>query len=216
MKYPYGPFYKLLMLTGQRLLEIGHAEWREIINLEGEWTDVARKDGKAPLLLISAGRMKGEDGERQSHSVPLAPVAAEILRSLPKHSGWRWVFAFSKNGPVNGWSKAKAELDRRMQLALRAYARMQGNKDWRGVELAPFVNHDVRRTVRTRLSSLRVPQTVAEQVIAHTQTGIVGVYDVHRYDAEKGEALALWEDRLLSIVGRPRPDNVVALKTKRV
>jgi hypothetical protein len=41
-------------------------------------------------------------------------------------------------------------------------------------EVEPFVIHDVRRTVRTRLSSLRVPEAVAEMVLGTPQRGFSG------------------------------------------
>ena len=59
-------------------------------------------------------------------------------------------------------------------------------------KLAPFVLHDIRRTVRTGLSSLRVPDTVAEMVIGHTQKGLHKIYNLHAYFDEKREALTEW------------------------
>jgi hypothetical protein len=47
--------------------------------------------------------------------------------------------------------------------------------------------------------------------IGHRQGGIVAVYDLHRFDREKRDALSAWESRLLSIV-EPPPANVVQLR----
>ena len=41
--------------------------------------------------------------------------------------------------------------------------------------------HDIRRTVRTRLSSLRVSERVAEMVIGHGKKGLARVYDQHEF-----------------------------------
>jgi hypothetical protein len=68
----------------------------------------------------------------------------------------------------------------------------------------------LRRTVRTRLASLRVPDTVAELVIGHARQGLAGVYDRHSYLEEKREALDLWAARLRDIVN-PTPDNIIPL-----
>jgi hypothetical protein len=71
-----------------------------------------------------------------------------------------------------------------------------------GKAVEPFVIHDIRRTVRTGLSTLPVPDLVRELVIAHTKPGMHKVYDQHLYLDEKAHALELWADRLAGIVGR--------------
>src|SRR5262249_18483737 len=94
---------------------------------------------------------------------------------------------------VNGFSKAKARLDKLMLEELR--------KNDAKATLPPFVLHDCRRTVRTRLSSLRVPDIVAEQVIGHGPKGLQRVYDQHRFVDEMREALGAWNVKLRTIVG---------------
>jgi hypothetical protein len=63
-----------------------------------------------------------------------------------------------------------------------------------------FVIHDMRRTVRTRLSALRVRHEVAELVIGHGKKGLARVYDQHEYLDEMREALDAWAARLTQIV----------------
>jgi hypothetical protein len=82
---------------------------------------------------------------------------------------------------VNGFGKAKARLDKHMG----------------GVP--HFVIHDLRRTVRTRLSALTTYQ-IAELVIGHGKKGLARVYDQHEYLDEIPEALKA--ARLRSIVSR--------------
>ena len=82
------------------------------------------------------------------------------------------------------------------------------------LQFPPWVIHDIRRTVRTRLASLRVPDMVAEMVIGHGRKGIQRVYDQHSYEDEMREALELWAARLRDIV-TPPPENVVRLKKGR-
>src|SRR5690606_38630849 len=112
--------------------------------------------------------------------------------------------------PVSGFSKAKARLDARMTRTLKAMSRLRG-EDPASVRLEPFVNHDLRRSMRTRLSSLRVSDEVAEMVIGHGRKGLQRVYDQHAYEAEMREALTLWAGRLRSIV-EPPPENIVELR----
>ena len=97
-------------------------------------------------------------------------------------------------------NKIKAELDRRMSSIL-------------GKESQPWVIHDIRRTMRSHLSALRIPDHVAKMVIGHGRKGLQRVYDQHRYEAEMREALTLWAGRLRSIVEAP-PANVVAIKRR--
>ncbi len=78
----------------------------------------------------------------------------------------------------------------------------------------PFVLHDVRRTVRTRLAGLRVPSEVAEMVIGHGKKGLARVYDQHLYVDEMRSALELWAARLRDIVAPP-PANLLPMKAAR-
>lgn len=189
MGYPNGKAFQLLLVTGQRKSEIARASWREI-------------DIQSKLLTVPAERFKSD----ASHMVPLSGLALEILATFPRFSkegGGDFVFS-TLNGtkPINGFSKAKADLDRRMLGSLRAYARMRGF-DPKKVAMEPFVLHDLRRTVRTRLSSLKVSEPVAEMVIGHAKKGLSRVYDQHKYLDEMREALDEWAVRLTLVVGPP-------------
>ena len=109
-------------------------------------------------------------------------------------------------------SFVKRLIDKRMLLTLRAMARRRGD-DPNGVEFKPWVNHDIRRTVRSHLSRLRIPEEAREAVLAHARPGMKRVYDHHEYLEEKREALELWAARLRAITNpEPRPNNVVQLK----
>jgi integrase len=107
-------------------------------------------------------------------------------------------------------TKIKAGLDRRMLATLRALAKKRGG-DPSAVELPHFVNHDIRRTVRSQLSRLKVPEEAREAVLAHAGPGIKGTYDLHDYLDEKREAIELWAARLRDIV-TPKPRNVIELR----
>lgn len=183
--YPFGPLVQMLMLTGQRRDEIAAARWSEI-------------DLERGLLTIGAGRMKAKAG----HVVPLTPAAVDILRALPRFAAGDFVFSGRTGArPFSGFSKAKARLDGKIAEDSSA--------------VAPYTLHDLRRTVRTRLSELGVAPFVAEMILAHAQQGVARVYDLHRYDDEKRAALEAWERRLLAIVGpAPEPANVVPMRAR--
>jgi integrase len=184
MGYPYGPLFQLLLVTGQRKSEVAEARWSEFDLAKREW-------------MVPPERMKGAS----AHLVPLSDEAMKILTGLPRFNRGDHLFSTTFGiKPVNGFSKAKEILDREITKHLSA-------------KLEPFVLHDIRRTMRTGLSALPVPDIVRELVIAHTQKGLHRVYDLYAYRDEKRHALDLWAARLRSIV-EPPPVNVVALKAK--
>jgi integrase len=132
-----------------------------------------------------------------------------LFASLPQTKGQ---FLFSTtNGrvPVSFGTKVKNQLDTLMLEELREIGRSRG-KDPADVELPHWVNHDLRRTVRSHLSRLKIEEVAREAILAHARPGIKGVYDIHDYREEKREALELWAARLRKIV-TPRPDNVIKL-----
>ena len=178
--YPYGPLYRLLLLTGARKSEVAGARWSEF--------DLARK-----VWTVPAERFKSN----ATHMVPLSEQAVAVLKSIPHFTKGDHLFSTTFGEKhVAGFSKGKARLDKLM------------------AGVPPWVIHDIRRTVRTRLASLRIPDMVAEMVIGHGRKGIQRVYDQHSYEDEMREALELWAARLRDIV-TPPPENVVRLKNER-
>jgi integrase len=56
--------------------------------------------------------------------------------------------------------------------------------------------HDLRRSVRTLLAAMGCPNEVAEAVLGHMPSGIVGVYNRHQYDSERLDWLTRLDARL--------------------
>ena len=71
-------------------------------------------------------------------------------------------------------------------------------------DMSAWVFHDLRRTMRTHLSSLPVADLVAELVIAHAKYGLHKVYDQHAYRDEKRRALELWANKLFRLLSQTR------------
>jgi integrase len=179
MGYPYGPLFRLLILNGQREREVADIQAPEIDFGKRVWT-------------IPAERMKGG----RAHEVPLTPSALGLIQSLPLGNDGDFIFTTTGGAkPVNGFSKAKARIDK-----------LSGVSGW--------VIHDLRRTVRTHLSALPVEDLVRELVIAHAKPRLHRVYDLHAYQNEKRHCLELWEKRLFSII-EPRPGDVTDLNQAR-
>jgi integrase len=169
---PYGKFYQMLLLTGQRRNEVAGARWSEIDLREKLWT-------------IPAERMKAG----AAHEVPLSNDAVAILKSLPRGKGGDFVFSQSDGmRPIARFSAEKERLDKAMAKQL-------------GSKLDAFVVHDIRRTMRTGLSAIpNVTDLVRELVIGHTKPELHKVYDQHAYQTEKRYALDQWAKRLRGIV----------------
>ncbi len=191
--YPYGPLYRVLLLTGLRRREASNAVRDELIMKEALWT-------------IPKERMKG----KIVHHVPLADLVAGVIDALPIQNAGNFLFSTTAGEKaVNGFSKAKAILDREMLAALKGIAEERGD-DPSTVSLKPFVIHDLRRTARTRMAKLGVPEHVAEAVIAHKKSGVNAIYNQWEYLDEKRDALARWATAVRALV-EPQPDNVISL-----
>jgi integrase len=198
MGYPAGSVYRTLLLTGLRLNEAAQISWPEI-------------QGNA--IVIPASRMKGREGKAREHLVPMSAALREVIASVPRIKNGPFLFSLKAGkAPVAMTGPIKADLDRRMLRTLKAMARRRG-EDHQAVDLPGWVNHDLRRVVRSGLSALRIPHNVAEAILAHRPPGIVGTYNLHEYEDEKAEALENWAMRLRDIVN---PEPVPAATAKVV
>ncbi|MCO5129295.1 MAG: integrase arm-type DNA-binding domain-containing protein [Xanthobacteraceae bacterium] len=195
--YPHGHVYRLLTLTALRLNEAADASWTEIDLGQGIW-------------VIPAARMKGRNGRARAHAVPITKEIEGLLEKVPRFKrGGPFVFTTTAGeSPVWMSDKVKKRLDIRMLRTLKALARRRG--DEAAVVMEPWTNHDIRRSVRSQLSRLRVTEEAREALLAHARPGIKSVYDHHDYLDEKREALELWAARLKEII-EPAPANVIKM-----
>jgi len=140
---------------------------------------------------------------RTENRVPILPMFADVLKQAKQYgSGKKYVFTSSQSN--------KNHIDRlTLSNAIRRHREQMGIKE-------RFTPHDLRRSMRTKLAELGVNDIIAEQVLGHKLSGIVGVYNRYQYDAEKRQALALWEKRLSEIIQPAPPDkNVIPFKGAR-
>ena len=164
MSGPYSAWLKLCFLCGQRRLETASLRRSQIIG--GCW------------------HLSGADTKnKQLHIIPLSHQAMAIVDELLNQDG-EYLIKTGRTGdkPVNGFSKAKVQLDR-----------YSGVSDWK--------IHDIRRTVATNLSKLGVDRFLLQRVMNHTDKSVTKIYDRYSYLDEKREALQKWADRLDGIVG---------------
>lgn len=149
------------------------------------WREIDLEKG---AWTIPAERSKS----KREHIVPLADSAIAILGTLPRFLAGDHAFTTTEGQrPVSGFSKAKDRADTMSKIT-----------GWRA--------HDLRRTVRTGLARLGVPEIVGERVLNHLPRGLSRIYNVHEYLDEKRGALAKWSVELESIKSPP-PENVIPL-----
>jgi integrase len=182
----FNAIVRMLMLTGQRREEVAGMTWDEIAPDLSTWT-------------VAASRAKND----VAHVVPLSAHAQAIIRDAPRiardNADEPELVFPGFRGPFNGFSKAKAALDK-----------ASGVKGWR--------LHDLRRTMATGLQKLAVRLEVTEAVLNHvsgSRAGIVGVYQRHSWSDEKRAALMAWSERVAAIVEeREAAGNVTPLRAR--
>jgi integrase len=138
------------------------------------WSEVDMASGE---LTIAAARSKNG----RAHTLPLPAMALDIITSVPHLVGRDQLFGDRSPAGFSDWARAKARLDTR-----------SGVVNW--------TIHDLRRTTATRLADLAVQPHVIEQVLNHARPGVAGTYNRSPYAKEVTVALALWADRVRSLV----------------
>lgn len=211
LPYPWGPFYKLALLTAQRRDEVASIEWSEV--------DLKKREWKIPGSKTKNG---------QAHLVHLSPWAIDILHSVKGQAGDRFVFTtsyrekdsqslierpclgLSRKGrkpiqklieqagieleevAISGFSKSRKSLDKEIK-------KRNSNR-----ELSRWTVHDLRRTAATGMASLKVAPHVVERILNHITGvdvgGLVGVYQHFEYVEERRQALIDWADHINSLV----------------
>lgn len=198
---PFGPLYRLLILTGQRRSEVAEISWSELDRASSTWTIPAgrAKNGVAHIVPLTelvvteldalANALSRE--ERQGCDGATRPI------SWPK-SGY--VLTTTGRTPISGMAKAKRNLDR-MVL-----------EESGGEAVAPWRIHDLRRTLATGFQRLGIRFEVTEAVLNHVsgaKGGIAGIYQRHDWKDEKRAALNAWALHVRSLVAPAFSHNVL-------
>jgi integrase len=122
---------------------------------------------------------------KRAHTLPLPETAWRIISGVPHLASRDFLFGVRADG-FYSWAEAKANLDQRL-----------------GDSVAPFVLHDIRRTVATRMADLGIAPHVIEQILNHQsgyKRGVAGIYNRSSYQRETRAALALWADHVQTLV----------------
>ena len=195
MGYPFGAFFQLSLLLGQRRNETAGMRWGDL--------DLDKKIWTLPAETTKSAR---------EHVMPLPPLAVDILKALPQkaYSVNRSVrpspFVFTTDGvrAISGFSKAKPALDRVIARA----------RD--GEALPPWTIHDLRRTAATKMAQLGATEFVVGRVLNHAAAGVTGKhYNQYDYIAEKRTALEAWAKHVDCLVNPRPPADVTDLREVR-
>lgn len=170
---------KLILLTGQRPGEVTGLERSEITErADGLWWEIPAK------------RMKGKNA--MAHDVPLNPMALDVIKQAKFYSGRsKYIFRSStkKRAPIT------------VPALSRAVVRHLPD-----MKIEKFTPHDLRRTCRTGLASLKVSDVVAEKILSHRLQGVLGIYNRATYEPERKAALELWEKHIHGLVASDSVD----------
>ena len=192
--WPFGPLFKLLLLTAQRRDEVGGMRWSEL-DLEKRIWSIPRERAKSD----------------RAHIVHLPAPAIEIIEAVPRTGDL--VFSATGATAVSGYSRAKMRLDKLMTARLREECSDPE------AEIAPWILHDLRRTATTGMAGLNIAPHVVDKILNHsagTIRGVAAVYNRHAYLEERKAALEAWGRHVMNLV-RPEvsPSNIVAIGRAR-
>lgn len=187
--YPFGPAFRLLLITGQRRSEVFGMRWEEIDEVAAMWT-------------IPGDRTKN----KQTHTVPLSGLAiaelGEVASQLGDGIAERWpksglVFSTNNKTPASGVSKAKVRLDSEAGAIAKA----------ENIEVGAWRLHDLRRTMATALEGGGVNPSTIEAVLNHISAKrgkALGAYARYDYGPEKRAAHDQWARRVNALIA-PKP-----------
>jgi integrase len=184
-EWPFGPLFRLLILSAARREEIGALRWSEIQGDKIELAGARTKNG-------------------EPHTISLSTTAIALVEKLPRIAKAEYVFTTTGETPVSGWSKAKALLDAEV-------AKINDGRalpDWRLHDLRRTVATGMQRLG----ISLQVVEAVLGHV-SGSRAGVVRIYQQHDYAPEKKLALEAWAQHVAGIVGS-KPTKVIPLRSR--
>src|SRR5262245_2590599 len=178
--FPFGDYFRLLALTGQRRGEVANMKWADVDLDAALWT--------LPKEATKAGRI---------HDVPLSAPAVALLRNAPKFKGPYIFTTTSSKPPISGFSKAKTALNDAIVEARGKSAELPENAK----ALDQWGLHDLRRTLTTWMANNGVLPHVLAAILNHSPgstLGITAVYARSKWSKEKRDALDRWAQYITS------------------
>lgn len=179
---PFGPLYKLLLLTGCRRGELSLSKWSEF-------------DAKEKTLTIPAERAKNN----RQHIVYLSDDAIAIIEALPRFKNCEWLFSTRGQHPSRNFSKAKEKLE----------SKMADVRPWRIHDLRKtFATNCAALKIAIPVTERMLNHTHAAE--GHSSE-LIELYQLHDYSKEARLAWQQWASRVRALVESPA-SNVVPLR----
>lgn len=160
--------------------------------------------GAIVQLLVLTGQRRGEiaalrrswieDGQivfpegftknKREHRVPLSAMTQDILMNIPETGDLFFPARGRLDRCFNGWGKSKSNFDQ-------------------GLEVAPYVLHDLRRSFSSNMARIGTPIYVTERLLNHisgTVSGVAAVYNRYSYLDEMRAAMTAHDDFLAKLL----------------
>jgi integrase len=144
-------------------------------------SEIVGLDSSEPYILVPEIRVK----TKQTLLVPLTGLALEVVQEALSRTRSEWLF-------TGRWH------DKPVAAHTLAVAMAHGGT-WTSCPATP---HDLRRSVRSGLAELKIPDAHAMRVLGHKPRDVDAKhYNLYHYHSEKRAALAAWSDRVSAIIG---------------
>lgn len=178
---------KFLLVTAQRKSEVITAEWKEF-DFKNKWWTIPAEKAK----------------NKQTHRVPLTPMAIKILKDIKRITGkYSFVFAStfgatkrSPNKKVGSSPILGSSVDHALRDNLTDDPKTRRTNIFK---LSHFTPHDLRRTAASMMTKSGVQRLTVKKILNHADREITAIYDRYEYDKEKQKAMSAWEYKLQSI-----------------
>jgi integrase len=194
---PFGPFVRLLLVTGQRRDEVAGMEWAQVDTEQRIWT-LEKKSTKA----------------RRKHEVMLSDLALEILRGVPRTKS-PLVFTTTGTTPISGFSGAKRSIDKLVDERRKKEAAdgIPPAPDGNGPLEEAWRFHDLRRTMASHMEdTLGINRSMISAILNHAEAGATAVYTKGTLRNHKLAAMQAWGRLIAKLAGKPDCENVVPLR----
>jgi integrase len=198
--WPFGPMFKVLLLTAQRRDEVGGMEWSEIAPFNcGQFRARRRRTVELTRYISRILPLRSSTScQRHRDGVPTVAVWSQAHTcSLQTVSVPSPVSARLRSGSTSTWCRRSAPS-----------SRDTGQDPGKG-QIEGWILHDLRCTAATGMARLNIAPHVVDRTLNHvsgTIRGVAAVYNRHAYlDDRKA-----W-GRYVECLIRPPPENVVVM-----
>lgn len=199
--FPFGHYFRLLLLTAQRREEVAGVRIDEVELDTRLWTIPGErtKNGKEHVVHLNALAMETLRDALRCQLELAESVAARNDKG--RDTNCYFILTTNNKSPISGYSKAKKKLDAEMLKLIQA--------DDPKAKMKPFRIHDLRRTFASHLASVGIPTDIPDRVLNHISgssvSGVKGVYQQYEFLPERQSAMATWQSFIEAVIMDRQP-----------